>query len=529
METTEELRPSFVCAHVLAEPMIDFARFSKFERLKRTVAYVHRYMDNLRRVVTGVPRETGSNLGQEELQKAEVTLWKLAQLEAYPDEVAALKQNKEKGTKLSIESSSKLANLPPMIDDQDVLRVDGRLDAADCLTFDAKYPVILPREHRLTELVINWYHDKYRHANDETILNEIRQKFFVSKLRASLRKTKSRCMWCRVHKSIPVPPKMGPLPKVRLTPFVRAFTFVGIDYFGPYLVKVGRSVAKRWGVVFTCLTIRAIHIEVACSLSADSCKKAIRRFIARRGAPQEIYSDNGTNFIGVSRELAKELAEINSELGNSITDTYTKWRFNPPSAPHMGGCWERMVRSIKTALEVIPIDRKLDDESLATMFLEAERMINSRPLTFVSLATSDDEAITPNHFLLLSSSGVQQPVKLPVDEKQALRSSWDMIQRTLDRMWRRWITEYLPTIARRTKWFKGVRTIKEGDLVVIADEKVRNRWLRGRVARVYPGKDGTIRKADVMTTGGILSRAVAKLALLDVEPKDDAGSEVQAT
>lgn len=188
-----------------------------------------------------------------------------------------------------------------------------------------------------------------------------------------------------------------------------------------------------------------------------------------------------------------------------------------------------MVRSIKTALEVIPIDRKLDDESLATMFLEAERMINSRPLTFVSLATSDDEAITPNHFLLLSSSEVQQPVKLPVDEKQALRSSWDMIQRTLDRMWRRWITEYLPTIARRTKWFKGVRTIKEGDLVVIADEKVRNRWLRGRVARVYPGKDGTIRKADVMTTGGILSRAVAKLALLDVEPKDDAGSEVQAT
>lgn len=95
-------------------------------------------------------------------------------------------------------------------------------------------------------------------------------------------------------------------------------------------------------------------------------------------------------------------------------------------------------------------------------------------------------------------------------------------------MWRRWVTEYLPTITRRTKWFRGVRPINVGELVVIADEKVRNKWLRGRVVRVYPGKDGTIRKADVMTTGGLLNRAVAKLALLDVELKDDAIPEVEA-
>ncbi|XP_065084794.1 uncharacterized protein LOC135707003 [Ochlerotatus camptorhynchus] len=510
--TNEELRPAFVCPHFIVKPTVEFKRFSKFERLKRSVAYVHRFIDNLRRVSKGTTRETAVELNRDELQKAEMTLWKLVQSDAYPDDVTTMKRNMDPGNEEKrLECSSKIAKLPPMMDENGVLRVDSRIGAAEYLSLDARYPIILPREHRVTELLLDWYHREFRHANDETVVNEVRQRFYVGKLRTCVRMTKTRCTWCRVYKSVPVTPKMGPLPTVRLTTHVRAFTFVGVDYFGPYLVKVGRSVAKRWGVVFTCLTIRAIHIEVASSLTTDSCKKALRRFIARRGAPQEIYSDNGTNFVGVSRELEKE-----------TKDTYTQWRFNPPSAPHMGGCWERMVRSIKSALGAIPSERKLDDESLATLFAEAEKMINSRPLTFVALETSDQEAITPNHFLLLSSTGVQQPIKAPVSEGESLRSSWNMMQYTLDNIWRRWITEYLPTITRRTKWFQNVRPIKEGELVVIADEKVRNRWLRGRVVRTYPGKDGTVRQAEVMTSGGILRRPVVKLALLDVEPEDDA-------
>ncbi|XP_058814889.1 uncharacterized protein LOC131678656 [Topomyia yanbarensis] len=321
---------------------------------------------------------------------------------------------------------------------------------------------------------------------------------------------------------------MGPLPRVRLTPFLRPFTFVGIDYFGPYLIKIGRCAVKRWVALFTCLTVRAIHLEVASSLSTDSCKKAIRRFIARRGAPQEIYTDNGTNFVGASRELQLELKKMNGELASTFTDACTQWRFNPPAAPHMGGCWERMVRSVKVALGSLPSSRKLDEESFVTLLTEAEHMINSRPLTFVPLSTITDEALSPNHFLMLSSSGVQQSIKSPVDEGASIKGSWSMIQYTLDKFWRRWILEYLPTITRRTKWFDCVRAIKEGELVWIVDENVRNKWLRGRVIRTFPGRDGTARRADVQTSCGILQRPIAKLALIDIGVSD-AETNIQAT
>ncbi|XP_062710529.1 uncharacterized protein LOC134288745 [Aedes albopictus] len=392
------------------------------------------------------------------------------------------------------------------------------------MAYDTKFPIILPKGHPLTILLLDWYHRKFRHANNETIVNEVRQKFYVAKLRTRIRVVAKRFQWCRVYKTVPVIPKMSQLPQVRTTPFIRPFTFVGIDYFGPYQVKVGRSAVKRWVAIFTCLTVRAIHLEVVHTLSTDSCKKAVRRFVARRGAPQEVYSDNGTNFIGASKELENELRDINRSLSSTFTDTNTQWRFNPPSAPHMGGCWERMVRSVKTALGSLPMSRKLDDESFINLLAEAEHMVNSRPLTFLPLDSEEHESLTPNRFLMLNSNGVRQPVKAPVDERQALKGSWELIQNKLDSFWNRWIVEYeyLPIISRRSKWFTDVAPIKEGSLVVVADGKVRNQWIRGRVCRTYPGKDGAVRLADVETTNGTLRRrAVCNLAILDVARQDE--------
>ncbi|XP_058814579.1 uncharacterized protein LOC131678438 [Topomyia yanbarensis] len=524
VETTEELRPAFVCNHFVVKPAIQIDRFSKWERLLRCIACVHRFID----VQTRRDKEDvlpAGGLTREELRKAERSLWRLAQSEAYPDEVVILKTNllvpPEK--QRNLERSSEIANLPPALDEFGVLRVDSRSAKSDFLSFDTKFPIILPKKHRITELLIDWYHREWRHANDETVVNEIKQRFYIFRLRVLVRLARRNCMWCRVYKSIPLAPKMGPLPKIRLTPFLRPFTFVGIDYFGPYFIKIGRTTVKRWVALFTCLTIRAVHLEVVSSLSTDSCKKAIRRFIARRGAPQEIYSDNGTNFLGASRELAAEITRINSTFSSTFTDAHTRWRFNPPGAPHMGGCWERMVRSVKTALGFLPNERKLDEESLVTLLTEAEHIVNSRPLTFVPLENADQESLCPNHFLIMSSTGVRQPIKDPVDERAALRGSWNMIQHILDKFWHRWIKEYLPTITRRTKWFHSIQPIREGELVMIADEKIRNRWLRGRVVRTYPGSDGTVRRADVLTASGILQRPAVKLAVLDVGSDDTEG------
>ncbi|XP_062713800.1 uncharacterized protein LOC134290641 [Aedes albopictus] len=528
-ETDEEVRPAYVGKHSLGQPLVLVERFSKWERLHRCVAYVLRFVNR----VHPEWKTLGStvNLTKEDLLEAERVLWRLVQHEAYPDEVNILKSKREgqRNQQKNVEKNSLLYKLSPIMDEHGIIRMNSRLSAAEFLPFDTRFPIILPKDSYITRLVVDWYHRDYKHANDETVINEIKQKFHISKLRGRLSFVKKNCSWCRVYKAVPTVPQMASLPPERLTPFVRPFSYVGIDYFGPYLVKIGRASVKRWVALFTCLTIRAIHLEIAATLSTDSCKKAIRRFIARRGAPLEVFTDNGTNFVGAGRELAEEIRNLNNELNSTFTNSHTQWRFNPPAAPHMGGCWERMVRSVKVALGSVPTLRKLDEESFWTMLAEAESMINSRPLTFVPLTTDSEECLTPNHFLMMSSKGVKQPVKDPICEKAALKDSWSTLQMVLDHFWKRWLLEYLPTITRRSKWFQDVRPIKAGELVIIADEKLRNHWTRGRVVRVYTGQDGVARKADVQTSGGVLQRAVAKLAVLDLEKADDAEAELQSS
>ncbi|XP_055527534.1 uncharacterized protein LOC129720124 [Wyeomyia smithii] len=167
--------------------------------------------------------------------------------------------------------------------------------------------------------------------------------------------------------------------------------------------------------------------------------------------------------------------------------------------------------------------RKPDDETLETIMLEAEAMINTRPLTYIPLESADQESLTPNHFLLGSSSGIKQLPVNPVDCRGTLRNSWKLVQFINDQLWRRWIKEYVPVITRRCKWFKDVREIKVGDLVLVVDENIRNKWMRGRVVEVLLGKDGRVRQAVVKTISGLFRRAVTSLALLDVV--DDSETE----
>ena len=148
------------------------------------------------------------------------------------------------------------------------------------------------------------------------------------------------------------------------------------------------------------MATRAVHLEVAHALDADSCLLALRRFFSRRGKPRCLFSDNGTNFVGSFREIRKELQLSEKLLGEKLSGQDIEWHFNPPAAPHMGGVWERLVRSVKRCLTVVLGSQVLTDEVLNTAFTEVEFIVNSRPLTHVSTDPTDLEAITPNHFLL---------------------------------------------------------------------------------------------------------------------------------
>lgn len=314
---------------------------------------------------------------------------------------------------------------------------------------------------------------------------------------------------------------MADLPPGRLAAYCQPFTHVGVDYFGPIEVVVGRRHEKRWGMLATCLTIRAVHIEIVHSLSTDSCIMAIRNFIARRGQPRKFYSDRGTNFIGANRELQNLQAAINhDDVMKEFTTAETEWVFNPPLAPHMGGSWERLIRSVKRNLLAVCSTKVLSDEVLRNLLIEIENVVNSRPLTHVPVDEDSGPALTPNHFLVGSSNGSKPLVNFD-DSVYTLKQNLCTSQILANAYWKRWVTDYLPEITRRTKWFQSTKAITTGDVVVIVDPKLpRNCWPKGRIISTKSGRDGQVRSATVQTSTGVYERPVAKLAVLDVQRVD---------
>ncbi|XP_065365403.1 uncharacterized protein LOC135958426 [Calliphora vicina] len=489
------------------ELFINVERFSRWCRVLRTTAFVIRFCNRLKtKQIAGNDAE----LTQDELFKAELILLKQAQQQTFCNEIKCIQQNK------NLPKTSFLYKLSPFIDNTGVLRVAGRIENAD-IPEEFKHPAILPKYCRITKLLILHYHNIYHHINHETVVNEIRQRYYIPKLRVVCKLVVRQCQMCKVKNVLPVFPQMAKLPRARLGAFQSPFTFTGLDFFGPLYVTVNRHKEKRYGALFTCLTIRAVHIEIVHTLNTSSCIMAIRNFTARRGQPREFFSDNGTNFVGADRELQEAFKEVNkNELVRNFTNSITKWNFNPPSAPHMGGAWERLVRSVKTVLYKIKHERCPCDETLKSMMAEVETIINSRPLTYVPVESENGEAITPNHFLLGSSNGIK-PLATYDDDGVVLRECWLRCQQYADIFWRRWVTEYLPTLTCRSKWFEKAKPLAIGELVVVVDPaNPRNVWPKGRIIEVYKSADGQVRKAKVMTTSGILERPAAKLAVLNV-------------
>ncbi|XP_058816283.1 uncharacterized protein LOC131679560 [Topomyia yanbarensis] len=541
-DVKEELR-AYLLFHEIsfAQCLVDTTRFSRWKILIRTVACVFRFISNCHKKIKKLPIESlqatviqgkllkstvpsiKTPLKCEEYRQAEDYLWKIAQQEGFADERKTLLKNRElpQAKWHVIERCSPLYRLSPFLDESGVIRMEGRSAHADFLPFEQRCPIVLPKSHDVTTKLLLHYHEKFGHANRETVVNELRQRFSIPYIRAAVLKVMKDCAWCKIHKCHPTVPRMAPLPIQRLTPQHRPFSFVGVDYFGPVVVTVGRRSEKRWICLFTCLVTRAIHMEITYSMSSQSCVMAIRRFICRRGAPLEYFSDNGTNFRAASKELVQKVRCIELDCADVFTDARTRWNFNPPAAPHMGGIWERLVRSAKDALKALHDGGKLTDEILLTVLAEAEDMVNSRPLTYVPQESSEVEALTPNHFLRGLPAEEREEINVPTSSAEALRDNYKRSQQLSDILWQRWLKEYVPIINHRTKWHAEREKIHEGELVYLVDGNNQRTWIRGVVEKVIPGVDGRIRRALVRTSKGVFRRAVAKLAVMELRSKSD--------
>lgn len=507
-----------------------FERFSSWERLKRFIAWLLRYRKNLRtasmkRKSELICRRNESSLvpiSVGEMIKAEREIVRHVQRNSFQEEIHGLNKpvvggdSKSCQTKImSIKKSSSIYRLDPKLDGN-LLCVGGRLRNAP-IPEETKHPLILPKNHHISILIARHYHLLAGHSGLEHVLSLMREKFWIIGARAILKTVLNKCVDCRKRQAPTGEQKMADLPEHRVTPDRPPFSFVGVDSFGPFMIKRARSLVKRYGVLFTCMTVRAIHLEVAHSLDVDSFLHALRRFIARRGPPEVMRSDNGGNFVSGEKELRAAVADWNQEkVHQFLLQRNVKWIFNPPSGSHHGGIWERCIRTVRKVMTALLNQQTLDDEGLCTLMCEVESIINSRPLTKVSDDPDDLEALTPNHLLLLRS-GSQLPPGVFRKEDLYTRRRWRQVQYLSDVFWRRWIKEYLPSLQDRQKWVKPRRNLAPGDIVLLVDENVaRCRWPLGRVLEVKMNPhDGYVRTVTLKTKSTILERPVDKIVFLE--------------
>ena len=398
-----------------------FRRFSQWSSLLKGMSYLilaarsHHRTDGSNEATTPTPNMVSDEQpldGRFERRKrAEIVIIISVQKEVFAEEIKLI----ENGKKLP--KKSPLAKLSPVIDSNGLLRVGGRLERAE-LSIEERHPVILPGSHHITTLIVQHCHNEVKHRGRHFRHGLVRAKgYWIIGGKRLINRVIHQCLKCRKLRGQQVHQKMADLPAQRLTP-APPFTYVGLDVFGPWQIATRRTrggVAynKRWAVIFTCLTLRAIHIELTETMNTSSFINALRRFLALRGPVTQLHSDCGTNFVGARNELEAAMKEMDKKHVEAfLVGEGCEWVFNPPHASHAGGVWERMIGIARRILDSMLSDlasKQLTHKVLSTLMAEVTAIVNNRPLIPVSNDPEAPEILTPSILLTQKSSALTAP------------------------------------------------------------------------------------------------------------------------
>lgn len=486
-------------------------RFSDLPRAMRVIAYWFRCLHYLR---THESLYDTKDITQSEIKLTRDRLI-LACQQTYIPEYPQL----SKGTPLSPKSS--ILTLNPFIDSNGFVRMNGRLSRSPGLTYDERFPKILPYSAPFTRLYVEHVHKCSIHGGHSLVLRLIRIEFWVPKLKNLIRTVINNCKECTIYRKKAGQQIMAALPPERAS-LSRPFTHTGLDFAGPFDIKsyIGRAcrITKGYVLVFVCFATKAIHLEATGDMSTDTFLAAFARFFSRRGCPSHLYSDNGTAFVGASNLLEIDRKQFLSELKRKVIVRNSfqpvEWHFIPPGAPHMGGLWEAGVKSVKSHLKKISNAQKFTFEEFITMLTRIEACLNSRPLCAMNDNPSELVPLTPGHFL------IGAPLLAPPEPDHSglslsIANRWQKLKALHHQFALRWKEEYLKELHRRVKWKYPQRDYEVGDLVVIRQDNLPpNEWRLGRIEKVFKGHDSKVRTADVRTASGIFTRPIVKLVLL---------------
>ena len=504
LTTTRSHPPNFDWVLAIAE------RVEKWSSKVRRVSLFCNFIKQWKLKRNPIPRSFPT---MQDMKNSERKLLTAIQQHSFRNDIKTIAKN-------NITTNTSLTLLHPFLDSDGVLRAGGRLNNSTSISYDHKHPIILPKENPNLRALIREEHEKLGHAGTNHIFAHLGQRFWIINGRELVKSTLQTCITCQRIKKPLGNQLMGDLPKDRVD-VMAPFEATGIDAFGPFQVRHGgRGQAKRWVIIFTCLSCRAVHFEIIRDMTSSCFINALVRFHARRPGLRVLFSDCGTNFKGANGELRRSIQQWNESTHRELVSRGIEWRFSPPKSPHWGGLWERLIRETKKHLTILLTSQVVDVEIFSTTLAEVERILNSRPLTYASSDIRDLAVLRPSDFLypgvVTHTSTNILPLK-PVGGND-MRSRWTKTRELTDLFWTRWSKEYLTTLQRREKWSKTKPALYVGQLVLIADDNLtRDQWKIGRIQSLR-GDGPHPRTATVQTADRKqYERHVSRLVTLEVE------------
>ena len=494
--------------------------YSSINKLLAVTAYVLRFIHNLSKQHT---RLTGP-LSVSELQSARKLWISSSQHSCFKDELSyLLKRNQHHCPTL-------VKQLRLFLDKSNLIRCGGRIHNAPVSEM-AKFPYLLPPRHTLTNMIIQQTHKKLNHAGVNVTVTALRQVFWIPTIRQRVKTQLRQCVVCNRLMGKPYQaPDPPPLPRVRVQAS-QPFSITGVDFTGALYVRDSTGERKVYICLFTCACTRAVHLELVCDLSVDSFLLAFRRFVSRKSLPTQMISDNASTYLAAAEEI-KELFE-SDHLREVLERQHVKWSFIPKRAPWYGGFWERLVGLTKQAVKKTLGRTFVTLQTLETVVVEIEGMLNDRPLTYVSSDISDPEPLTPAHLIYgRRIVSVPHPVEDPDEDAdpsylsdQDMRKATSRHSKLIQQFWVRWRREYLTALREFHKTTGNNRqVIKRGDVVVVHDDTPRLHWKLAVVDDLVKGNDGLIRSAHISTANHKTSRPITRLYPLEVVSSENGES-----
>ena len=424
-----------------------------------------------------------------------------------------VEQRAEYQKELEFLSKPEHRSVPPLVrdlnlfkDDQGVIRSKGRLRRCAHLPYDVIHPVLLARNGNLTNLIIRKCHEKCKHMGISSTLNMLRnQGFWLPRARPKIKQILKQCVLCSKFNSFAFRyPKPTDFHKDKVN-LLRPFENVGVDFTGHFFIKFGETTVKMYLLIFTCLNVRAIHLEIVPDMSTDSFLAAFVRFTNRFGFPVTLYSDNAPSFTQAAKFLNKSFSD------DHVTEVMSRNNIKHVQIPlysaWFGSSWERLIRVVKSCLFKSIGKSKMEYFRFLTLLTDIQEAVNSRPLTYRDTSNTDHEIISPNSFLKITPSsnlmfGSVTGEEVVKPSSKDLIKSLEIREDALDKFKDLWYSEYLLSLREvKTDCFQPQweDKIKVNDIVLISSPtKPRPLWTMGRITKLFTGSDGRTRSVELI-------------------------------